>query len=109
MKTFAEAKGEKPFNWYDELSQDVITSSKWGELKEKAKNWTTCACGNQCAIIPRDGSGEPDDAILATLGGGEGFYKAIRTENKADALFWLDAIEKRSEYLIKIELAKKDK
>lgn len=59
MKTYAESKGKEPFDWNEFLSHDI----EWYLDKKNsnhinaacllARDWATCACGNQCAIIPR--------------------------------------------------------
>ena len=107
-KTYSEAKGIGPFDWKKALSKKRISGKTWEELRIKATSWVTCACGNQCAVIPRDVSGEPRDKVLAVLGGNEGFYGCIRDRNKKDALYILSLIELRSAHIIK-ELSKKSK
>jgi hypothetical protein len=37
------------------------------QISKKAGSWTTCACGNLCEILPRDGD-EPEDEELRELG-----------------------------------------
>ena len=66
MTTYSEVKNRHKFDWNyaikhpDEFGED--------ELLEKAESWVTCATGNQCASIPRDGIGAPRDEILKGLG-----------------------------------------
>lgn len=100
-KTYSENEGEKPFDWNKALSSSVIDSRTWNKLKKLANSWVTCACGNQCAIIPREDWGEPVDDILARLGGIDGFLGAIQNRDKEEALNFLQLIEVRSAYLIK--------
>jgi len=97
MKTYSESRGRKPFNWYKELTK---INPNWPELEEKAMDWVTCACGNQCDIIPREHYGMPQDYILVALGGDDGFAKAIKRKDVEGALYFLGEIEKRSAYLI---------
>lgn len=97
MKTYAEKKGEKPFNWNEALNKKDID---WEELNDKAQDWTTCACGNQCAVLPRGLNGEPEDEILAELGDQQGFAGAIENKNAKLALHYLKLIEIHSAYLI---------
>lgn len=112
LKSFAEASGEKPFDWNAVLAKPW-TSYSWTELTElrnKARHWTTCACGSQCAIIPRSpeitsgGVGMPLDEKLANLG--TRFYSLICHGEWRDAKLTLKQIERRSLILIKKELAK---
>ena len=106
IKTYSEIWGREAFDWNKALSAKVISIKTWDELRHKAGDWVTCACGNQCAIIPRSESGRPLDELLATLGGKDfGFYGAIVRRDKEEALHLLKLIELRSAYLIK-ELSK---
>jgi hypothetical protein len=114
-KTFAEAQNEKPFNWNEFLAKDKFTSDEINAAFWLAKNWTTCACGNQCAVIPRESDGRPKDRILAGFGirflyaierMDHAFYKEkslIESEiiqNRDSAKEILESIEKRSAELI---------
>lgn len=83
------------FSWYQELYKRDIN---WSSLKELAKSWVTCACGHQCAIIPRQENGVPIDSELAELG--SDFYEAISLRNTTQAIRILQQIEKRSTFLI---------
>lgn len=68
MKTYAESQREQTFDWNKFLNKEFHS---YGELKQGLKlssSWVTCACGNQCAIIPRLRNGEPIDEHLRTLG-----------------------------------------
>lgn len=97
-KTYVEVRGKKPFNWYKALNEKEID---WEDLKNMASNWVTCACGNQCDVIPRDFKGEPEDSVLSALGGHRGFYGAIIKEDVKEALCFLNLIEVYSAKLIK--------
>ena len=105
-KTYSEEKGEEVFDWNKALSAKRISDKTWDELVKKAGDWVTCACGNQCAIIPRNEDGEPKDKVLTLLGGIEGFFGAIRNRDREYAIELLALIETRSEQLIK-KLSKK--
>jgi hypothetical protein len=98
--TYSETVGEKPFDWNKFLNKARITEKDWDDATARAHKWTTCACGNQCAVIPRDEIGKPDDELLVTLGGDDGFYGAIQNKNVAEAKQFLAMIEVRSSYLI---------
>ncbi len=100
MKTYTEVEGSVPFDWYEALNRDIITEDEWEDLEKLARSWVTCACGVQCAIIPRDGDGVPIDSELKNLGGDYGFFGAIKNHNQQDALHYLKQIEERSEKLI---------
>jgi len=95
-KTYTETHGNIPFNWYEALNSETID---WVNLQRKSRNWVTCACGNQCDIIPRDKLGIPLDWFLSYAG--ISFNMAILYFDKEFALQNLDIIEKRSLILIK--------
>lgn len=92
---FQEENPTKPiFNWPLFLARTDQTREEWDEANDRAGDWVTCACGNQCAAIPRDHHGEPRDEVLAALG--MDFYDAIDCENAEEARQVLDKIEARS-------------
>lgn len=68
-QTYCETKDLQPINWWDRINQlpnvDAEVVSGW--LNE-SESWVTCACGNQCAIIPRCANGAPLDNHLQNLG-----------------------------------------
>jgi len=96
MKTYSEKEGTKPFDWFKVLNKSFID---WVELSELSSSWVTCACGNQCSIIPRNKEGEPIDLKLFQLG--VDFHSAILNHNNYNALLILEEIESRSDELIK--------
>lgn len=106
MKRYSEQKGKQPFDWFEELSKKEISDEKWEILNLLASDWVTCACGNQCHIIPRRPDGQPLDEELSALGGVYGFYGAITIKDANTALDFLNQIEKRSATLIKEEIDK---
>lgn len=69
------------------------------EMKDKASEWVTCACGNQCAALPRDADGSPQDSILYDLG--INFSDQVANDNLVKAKKTLERIEKRSTKLLK--------
>lgn len=95
MKTYNEVKNEKPVNWYEELNKENID---WEKLLNLSHSWVTCACGNQCDIIPRREDGAPKDIALKHLG--YNFFYAVADKNKEKCLEILNRIEKRSSELI---------
>jgi hypothetical protein len=107
MKTYAETQWQKKFDWFDEL-----TKAYWKEpgvrkkraLRILSMSWTTCACGNQCAMIPRSIQGEPKDKLLAALG--KRFYEYVKGCQWVEAIGTLTLIEHRSAELIAIEKTK---
>lgn len=103
MKTHTETKNKEPFDWNVFLNQENITGGKWFEAKVLASSWVTCACGNQCDIIPRRISGAPRDPKLERLG--VYFSHYIKIKDKTAAKQILIEIEQRSTELIK-ELVK---
>lgn len=98
MKTYAEKEGQQPFNWYEALSKENITLKEWTHMGILSMYWVTCACGNQCDVIPRGDGGSPMDTRLRILG--VDFEKQVRMRNKNKALETLYQIEQRSAELI---------
>lgn len=101
MKTYAEKNGEKPFDWYDFLERAVnnqVDDEEKDRANDKAYNWVTCACGSQCASLPRSEHGMPVDEVLKDLGAD--FYGEISMGEYENALWILHKIEKRSAYLL---------
>lgn len=111
MKTYCETRRRKPFNWFkflDRAERGETTSGEIESAKKRAENWTTCMCGNQCAIIPRHAEttlgwrihfkGEPEDNTLAGLG--ISFCEAVYDCEWKRARKIGHQIEKRSAQLI---------
>lgn len=84
MKTYAEIKGEPPFDWNAFLAQDEFDLENLEQAATLAECWVTCACGNQCEAIPRYPDGTPIDRQLHQFGCD--FYEAI--EKMAAAQSW---------------------
>lgn len=79
-RTYAETTGRAPLDWNKWLDDAIEKTPDRDGLYDavmRAREWTTCACGNQCAIIPRDEYGEPLDEELAALG--SAFYACLNT------------------------------
>jgi hypothetical protein len=74
--SYAQKKKKKTFDWNGFLDKDFTrnknfskeTLNKLIEASRLSSKWVTCACGNQCAIIPRNLEGQPKDYTLASLG-----------------------------------------
>ena len=97
-QTYAEMQGKEVFDWNKFLNKKDIKQMQWDQAEKLARRWTTCACGNQCDIIPRDTDGAPKDFPLQMLG--LEFTSNIKYQNKDQAKLTLIEIEKRSAYLI---------
>lgn len=67
--------------------------------KDKAANWTVCACGQLSPNIERDSNRQPVDPALAVFG--MDFYRAVIRHNVDKAARTLVALEERAdEYLL---------
>lgn len=98
-KTYSEFKGEKPFDWNEFLNKKEKSIEEILKANKLARNWVTCACGNQCSIIPRDKLGRPMDNSLSQYG--TSFAYSITYRNWHSAKYILKKIEERSAFLIK--------
>lgn len=105
-KTYAESQGQSPFDWNKVLANPPQRDSKEHEvLRRLAARWVTCACGNQCAIIPRESLyGTPIDQGLVSLGLNFSYMVARGEWNEARDI--LKRIETRASQLISRELSK---
>ena len=100
-KTYAETRRGrgKPFDWQKEIKsrkRNGLGSTE--KLRIRSMSWVSCACGNQCAVIPRDDIGRPLDEILLDLGGA--FAGDVDLADWDEALSTLVKIERRSFYII---------
>lgn len=96
-KTFSEVNGKKPFDWNEFLNREYRSNQEWIEAIDLADDWVTCACGNQCDVIPRV-DGRPLDDELSSLG--VIFSTLVRSRDikrSLEALYW---IEKRTAELL---------
>lgn len=110
-QSYSEWNGQGKFNWNEFLSKEIFTENELISAVALAKNWVTCACGNQCSVIPRMAGGCPEDYELTQLGYSfhnaiVGIRHAIAFEQSGElerqnAKEILKAIELRSKYLIK--------
>ena len=123
-KSYCEASGRTPFNWGRFLRRKRYTVAELEKARRLSGEWVTCACGNQCDVIPRNTIGEerylanryvsknePLDDQLGDLG--MQFHQAIvnlqvdietprpflRSRNKAASI--LRRIERRSAKLVR--------
>jgi hypothetical protein len=116
--TYAEVKGKSSFDWGKALALDFSEMSfrQMDEMVVLSKSWVTCACGNQCSVIPRDNCGSPLDSVLEELG--SEFHNIIRAMRLAysringnvhrrNAIDVLRTIEERSAILIADETSRK--
>ena len=97
----------KPFNpnnwdWYSFLRTIKNTKEKYfEEASDKAGSWVTCACGQLCSALPKDGTSErPSDYMLYRLG--ETFSIDIDNKDWYKAKQTLDKIESRSTLLLNL-------
>jgi hypothetical protein len=100
-KTYAERRSRKMINWNDVIENRINGTSDHyttHDLAQYAGSWVTCACGNQCEIIPRNGDGSPQDEELSDLG--IDFSTYIGAEEWRLAKVTLSRIEARSKVLI---------
>lgn len=101
MKTYAEENEEEPFDWNEWLEdamQGKHSFADWEEANELAEDWVTCACGSQCAVIPRTKEGNPLDLKLMMLG--VKFSYLISQQDYYGAKETLAAIERRSTQIL---------
>lgn len=103
MKTYFEkVKGaSEPFNWRHYLTKGIegnLSVSEKVLLSKLAGEWVTCACGNQCDIIPRMELGMPEDYKLRVLG--YLFSGYVDSQEYEEAAKILEQIEQRSMQLI---------
>ena len=87
-------------NWFGVLKE--LEKTKDPELRKFAihfaQSWVTCACGNQCKIIPRNDNGEPKDRQLKNLG--VAFLARIEIMAIDSAIKCLELIEERAQELL---------
>lgn len=104
-KTYVESQNQPAFDWNKALANppDQYTDEHQ-DLKLQADDWVTCACGNQCAIIPRYSAGGPRDDTLRHLG--LKFSDNIYDADWPAAKQTLSLIESRATLLISAELSK---
>jgi hypothetical protein len=110
-KTYAETQQRPAFDWRAFLRNPPLRSSEEHDAAYmRANQWVTCACGNQCSIIPRHSEedehrhgypimeGAPVDKLLRDLG--YNFACQIEGADWSEARKTLAAIEHRSAELI---------
>jgi len=108
MKTYCEVKTYQTVDWNVILQRAIAGEYDEDDLYQWSRfaaSWVTCACGNQCDKIPRDG-GEPRDSMLFKLG--TQFYTYVSGENWLVATATLRLIEARSSKLL-AEIEAKEK
>lgn len=101
MTTYAETQGQQPMDWFKTIvdaRDNGISREAHTQLTRAAQMWTTCACGNQCSVLPRHESGRPLDMKIASLGCD--FAACIEESDWEHALKTLEQIEHRAQVLI---------
>lgn len=112
---FVEVKAEKPFDWNKFLKnasrrKTPLSEEEHIQVSKRSQSWVTCACGNQCAIIPRWSYDDtnmphwaelnsPKDKKLNTWG--IQFFRAVDAQKWKKAKEILNKIEGRSIVLIR--------
>jgi hypothetical protein len=100
-------------NWHERI-EAAKRNNGFSEVDvEFAKEWVTCACGEQDTRLPRDSKGQPLDTELAHYGAdffgavyrartpfGECTSFSIKGTRIEEVESWLATIERRAEYLI---------
>ncbi len=113
---YSQKELDEPFDWSAFLQKTEFTPKETEDAFFLSGSWVTCACGNQCDVIPRDFKGEPEDCALHELG--MVFYRHIRGMNiitrddredhvgltfeqhRVKAIATLRLIESRAQFLI---------
>lgn len=106
-QVYAVVAGGEAYDWNDYLTRAIAGETSSLEdihAINRSCSWVTCACGNQCSIIPRDEDGEPLDKTLSALG--IDFYEKVRRYKYKEAQGILKQIEKRSTKLIRAHYEK---
>lgn len=99
----AKKKAKKKFNWLVKLNALVrrkrpLTDEEYYNLRFRAAQWPTCACGQLCAALPRDCDAEPKDGELSQLG--LRFYDKVAAKRWRGARATFRKIETRSAKLL---------
>jgi hypothetical protein len=70
QQTSYAAQHGTAFDWNAFLAREMesFTYEELAKAAKLSKGWVTCACGNQCAIIPRSECHAPWDRELRELG-----------------------------------------
>ena len=95
---YSQHKTGGVFDWNAFLASEQHDTDAWEDACKHSGSWVTCACGNQCAVLPRSTDGEPSDELLSELG--MDFHEAIGYQDALQARAVLSAIEQRSAYLL---------
>jgi len=102
MISYAEEKNRKVTDWNWVLNNwNIFGDEGRREYVKRSQSWVTCACGNQCAKIPRgrEVQDRPDDKKLASYG--SSFYNRLLNNDIMAAKGILQQIEARSIELLK--------
>ncbi len=103
MATYCEKNTKTVIDWSNFLETavndpDSISTDEHNRYLLYSESWITCACGNQCNVIPRNWTGMPEDEMLTHLG--IQFHACIEARDYKEATFILRDIESRSAELI---------
>lgn len=109
MKKYCETVSGVVFDWnkfLDDAIQNGVKQIDYENACNLSVNWVTCACGQQCSIIPRSLVGMPENRSLMFLG--SRFNCLIENKDYLKAKKILQQIEQISIELInEIESLKK--
>jgi hypothetical protein len=103
LPTYTETQGAPVFDWHAFLAKQSHTDDEWQLAYNLAGGWVSCACGSQCAALPRNEVGAPEDLILYELG--TLFSINILNHNIEGAQAMLGFIEQRSALLLTVQAA----
>lgn len=100
--TYMHKRIGESFDWRAFLAKaasgEVITTREFEHARSRSGGWVTCAVGNQCARLPRNSRGEPEDSALYALG--MAFCEYIGARDWPLAILTLDRIEERAARLL---------
>lgn len=85
-------------DWWDRIRRAAHRGQFTSADLQRARNWTTCACGEQNPLIPRRELGVPVDDALATLGAD--FALQVNADVLDGAAATLVKIERRAAALL---------
>ena len=98
IETYNQVQNGEFFDWTTFLNRTDITLQEWEHATDLSSGWVTCACGNQCARLPRNQQGHPRDTELTRLGCL--FLDCIEEGRRLAARDTLQLIEERSRFLL---------
>ncbi len=101
LPSYAVFNDMPPFDWLAFLERAIAKTASDEEIRNAValgRSWVTCACGNQCASLPRDSIGAPIDEALHR--DGANFTYEVFNHQWPKAVETLKRIERRSAQLL---------